>query len=113
MATWGSTDFKELKALQERLQKLQKMDLDRFCRDCSKELAARLLALVIPRTPVGKKPKIEGPKTERVVGASGKSESFLTAEGARFDKYWGGYMGGTLRRGWTAKTEAEAESGVS
>lgn len=40
---------------------------------CSKELAARLLALVIPVTPVGKYPKGSGKK------------------------------GGTLRRGWGAK----------
>lgn len=112
MAHWGNADFEQLKALQERLQKLQDMDLDKFCMDCSKELAARLLALVIPRTPVGKKPKLQGPKTERVTGASGKSRSFLTAEGARLDQFWSGYMGGTLRRGWTAKTAAEAEGGT-
>lgn len=73
---WGSADFAELKALQERLQKLEKMNLDKFCRDCSKELAARLLALVIPRTPVGQYPKDSGKK------------------------------GGTLRRGWTGKKDS-------
>ena len=51
MARWGNADFKELKELQERLQKLQNTDLNKFCEDASKELAARLLALVIPRTP--------------------------------------------------------------
>lgn len=56
-----------------------------------KELAARLLRKVILRTPVGVKP-------------SGVSKEVL-------DKYWKGYVGGTLRRGWTAKNEAEAESG--
>ena len=70
---WGSADFAQLKALQERLQKLERMDLDKFCEDCSKELAARLLALVIPRTPVGQYSKDSGKK------------------------------GGTLRRGWTGK----------
>lgn len=112
MAKWGNADFEQLQALQERLQQLQKIDLDKFCMDCSKELAARLLALVIPRTPVGKKPKMQGPKTEKATGASGKNRSFLTAEGARLDQYWGGYMGGTLRRGWTAKTEVEAKGGT-
>lgn len=110
MAKWGSADFQQLKDLQKRLEEMQ-ADVDRFCDAASKELAARLLALVIPRTPVGKRPKLQGPKTEKVTGASGKSRSFLTAEAARLDQYWSGYMGGTLRRGWTAKTEAEAENG--
>ena len=47
------------------------------------KLAARLLALVIPRTPVGQYPKGSGKK------------------------------GGTLRRGWTAKTDEEAATGTS
>ena len=72
MARWGKADFDQLKDLQERLQKLQQTDLDKFCTDASKELAARLLALVIPRTPLGVYPK-----------ETGKN-------------------GGTLRRGWTA-----------
>lgn len=81
MAKWGNADFKQLKALQDRLNKLQAIDLDKFCREASKELAARLLALVIPATPVGKYPKRSCKK------------------------------GGTLRRGWTAKTESGATGG--
>jgi len=111
MARWGKTDFEQLKELQHKLEKLQKVDVDKFCTEASKELAARLLALVIPRTPVGQKPKLQGPKTVKVKGESGKSRSFLTAEAARIEEYWGGYMGGTLRRGWIAKTEAEAQNG--
>jgi hypothetical protein len=75
MSKWGRCDFKQLQQLQRRLDRLQKADLDQFCQDCAKELAARLLSKVIRRTPVG--------------------------------NYTGG---GTLRRGWTAATEAEAES---
>jgi hypothetical protein len=56
------------------------MDLDTFCRDVSKELAARLLSLVIPRTPVGQYPKSSGKK------------------------------GGTLRRGWTGNTGNAAQA---
>lgn len=78
---WGNVDYKQLQKLRDNLQKLQDMDLDKFCEDMSKELAARLLALVIPATPVGKYPKSTGKK------------------------------GGTLRRGWTAKTEQEAAGG--
>ncbi len=76
MAKWGKCDYRQLKDLQRRLDRLQKADLDQFCEECAKELAARLLSKVIRRTPVG--------------------------------DYAGG---GTLRRGWTAATEAEAEGG--
>ena len=78
---WGSVDYKQLQKLRDNLQRLQEIDMDKFCEDVSKGLAARLLALVIPATPVGKYPKSTGKK------------------------------GGTLRRGWTAKTEAEARNG--
>ena len=81
MARWGSCDFRELKDLQKRMEQLQKKDFDAFCRECAKELAARLLAKVVKRTPVG-----------QYEPSSGKT-------------------GGTLRRGWTAKTEAEAIAG--
>ena len=70
---WGGCDYKQLQKLRDNLGKLQDVDMDRFCREVSKELAARLLALVIPRTPVGQYPKASGKK------------------------------GGTLRRGWTAR----------
>lgn len=89
MAKWGKCDFRELRKLQKKIEKLEKTDIDKFCRDVSKELAARLLAKVIPRTPVG-----EG--------------SFEVKEGKRYTIK----SGGTLRRGWTANTEAEAESGT-
>ncbi|AZK44777.1 HK97 gp10 family phage protein [Paenibacillus lentus] len=74
MAKWGKCDFRQLENLQKKLDKLQKVDFEKFIEECAKELAARLLAKVIRRTPVGKK-------------------------------------GGTLRRGWTAKTEEEAMFG--
>lgn len=78
MAKWGSADFKQLKKLQENMRKLTDTDYDAFCRSCCKELAARLLALVIPKTPVGKYPSGSGKK------------------------------GGTLRRGWTSNSEKGA-----
>lgn len=70
---WGNCDYKQLQRLRDSLATLQSMDMDHFCTEVSKELAARLLALVIPRTPVGQYPKSSGKK------------------------------GGTLRRGWTSK----------
>ncbi|MCB6365642.1 HK97 gp10 family phage protein [Intestinibacillus massiliensis] len=81
MMRWGNCEYQQLKKLRDNLQRLQDADLDTFCREASKELAARLLALVIPRTPVGRYPKESGKK------------------------------GGTLRRGWTARTEQEAAGG--
>jgi len=76
MARYGKLNIKELKKFQEDLQKLQ--DPDAFVEACAKELAARLLAKVIKRTPVGQYPK-----------GSGK-------------------MGGTLRRGWTGQKRGSA-----
>lgn len=78
---WGNCDYKQLQRLRDSLATLQSMDMDRFCTEVSKELAARLLSLVIPATPVGQYPKSTGKK------------------------------GGTLRRGWTAKSQAEATKG--
>ena len=88
MAKWGKCDFSELEELEKQFEKLAKTNLERFCQEVARELAARLLKKVIPRTPVG-----EG--------------SFETIKGKRFTIK----SGGTLRRGWTANTESEAESG--
>ncbi|QVY60935.1 HK97 gp10 family phage protein [Cytobacillus gottheilii] len=83
MASWGTVDFQQLRDLQRQLNKVQASEFDKFCEDVAKELAARLLAKVIKRTPTGKYP-----------ASTGK-------------------VGGTLKRGWTAKTHAEAASGSS
>ena len=83
MAKWGKVDYEQFIRLQKKLQQLEKIDRDQFCRDIAKELAARLLAKVIKRTPVGQYEASSG------------------------------VMGGTLRRGWTAETEEEASSGSS
>lgn len=87
-------DCKELKALKKKLEnEVNAMDL--FIQDCSKELAARLLAKVIKRTPVG-----DYSDTYELED-DGENKFLVTS-----DK-----MGGTLRRGWTSKTAKEAESG--
>ena len=59
---WGNCDYKQLLKLKENIDRLQSMDMQKFCRDASKELAARLLSLVIPATPVGQYPKSTGKK---------------------------------------------------
>ncbi|HBG7381154.1 TPA: HK97 gp10 family phage protein, partial [Clostridioides difficile] len=43
MARGGSVDFKELKKLQRKLQRLEDGQLDKFLKDCARELAARLV----------------------------------------------------------------------
>jgi hypothetical protein len=83
MARWGNCDFKQLKDLQNKLEQMQRKDFEAFCEVAAKELAARLLAKVIKRTPVGQYEESTG------------------------------VMGGTLRRGWTAETEEAAKSGGS
>lgn len=94
---WGSCDYRQLQKIRNNLDRLERMDMNKFCQDVSKELAARLLALVIPRTPVGHY------STE---------VSFTTKDGreVNFTKH-SGKKGGTLRRGWTARTAGEAEAG--
>ncbi len=78
MSRYGKMDIRELKELQNNLKKLQSPDV--FVEACAKELAARLLAMVIKRTPVGDYP-----------GSSGKK-------------------GGTLRRGWTGEKTSSAKA---
>lgn len=77
MSKWGKVDYKQLEEFQKKLQQLDKKQ-DEFCQAAAKELAARLLAKVIRRTPVGQYPKGSG------------------------------MTGGTLRRGWTGNQKGGA-----
>lgn len=72
MGSYGNCNFDGLKDLRKKLSTLEEKKVEQFMEACAKELAARLLAKVIKRTPVGVYPS-----------GSGK-------------------VGGTLRRGWTA-----------
>ena len=74
-------DIKDLERFTDKMYKnLTGNELDSFIDDCCKELAARLLAKVIKRTPVGQYPADSGKK------------------------------GGTLRRGWTGGKKTAATS---
>ena len=74
-------DYDELKKLKEQIMLFgDPTQTDLFLTSCAKELAARLLAKVIKRTPVGQYPE-----------GSGKT-------------------GGTLRRGWTAGNSSNAKT---
>lgn len=80
MGKMGKFDCKGLKDFQQQLQKLQ--NPDDFVEACAKELAARLLRMVVKRTPVG-----------QYSASSGKK-------------------GGTLRRGWTGSKNSAAKGYV-
>lgn len=71
MARMGRFDPTPLIEFQRKLEKINQDKIDAFMEDCTKELAARLLRLVIKKTPKGEYPKSTGKK------------------------------GGTLQRGWT------------
>jgi len=47
-----SVNYQQLKRFERKLAKLASADYQKFCEACAKELAARLLAKVIKRTPV-------------------------------------------------------------
>jgi hypothetical protein len=72
-------DFRDLENFRDNIEKtLSDTQVDLFIESCAKELAARLLAKVIKRTPVGQYPSSSGKK------------------------------GGTLRRGWTGEKSQDA-----
>lgn len=72
MSRNGKVNFSEMDQFRKKVeQSFSKSQVEIFIESCAKELAVRLLAKVIKRTPVGQYPKKSGKK------------------------------GGTLRRGWT------------
>lgn len=75
-------DITQLKKLRDDIERFAKDDAQEFIESCAKELAARLLARVIKRTPVGDYPSDSGKK------------------------------GGTLRRGWTGGKRQSAKAYV-
>lgn len=78
MARSGTFNFQDFERIKNNLEKLNQEQVDLFIDACAKELAARLLAKVIKRTPVGDYPNSSGKK------------------------------GGTLRRGWTGGKNSSA-----
>ena len=79
MTSGGNVDFRELQEFRRKMEaSLNDDQINDFIESCAKELAARLLAKVIKRTPVGQYPASTGKK------------------------------GGTLRRGWTGGKNSSA-----
>ena len=104
MGRWGRCDYRELKKLDERLQQLSEVDMDRLCRDAANEIAQVLWNKVKKRTPVGVVPDDiwKSRKTKvSATGASGKTRKFFSREAAIYNDYWAGYKGGSLRDAWT------------
>lgn len=112
-----SVDFSQLEEFRDKIQQIGEQKASELCDECAKELTGRLLAKVIKRTPVGQRPDEfngkEGVKkrkeTQEFVGESGKKKKMLTADAARYQQYWAGYSGGTLRRGWTGGQNVNAK----
>ena len=92
MGKMGKFDARGLKDFQQQLQRLQNPDV--FVEACAKELAARLLRLVVKRTPVGD-----------YSGQPYTCETGLSHKGNKVQ----GKTGGTLRRGWTGSKGGAAK----
>ena len=84
MAKLGKFKVSGMKEFRDKLKKLQ--DPDAFVESCAKELAARLLRLVVKRTPVG--------------DYSGDTYTCASGQPHKGHKV-PGKTGGTLSRGWT------------
>lgn len=95
MSRMGHFDLRELRRLQERLNRVDEAEINAFLEACAKELAARLLRKVIKRTPVG--------------DYSGDSYSCASGKQHRGHKVQG-KKGGTLRRGWTTRSSGSGSS---
>ena len=100
----GKVDFRELREFQKQLQtQLSGKQLDLFIESCAKALAARLLAKVIERTPVGDY------DTEIEVVAKRNSKNHKKGETYTKKVNLSGKVGGTLRRGWTGGKDAKPD----
>lgn len=106
MGKMGKFSVSDLKKLQKQLEKVQQSgDADALMEACAKELAARLLAKVVKRTPVG--------DYSKEITVTAKRDGKKHKKGEQYTKNVNpsGKMGGTLRRGWTIG-EIQKEGGV-
>lgn len=106
MGKMGKVNMQELEDLQKQLERLQK-NSDAFVEACAKELAARLLRMVVKRTPVGDySHEIEGV-------AKRNSKNHKKGDVYKKKVNPSGKKGGTLRRGWTGQKQASAQEYVN
>lgn len=107
MASMGNVDIREFKKFQQELNKIaDEAKIQQFCEARAKELAARLLATVIKRTPVGDYTK--------EITVTAKRDSKKHKKGDTYTKKVNpsGKKGGTLRRGWTAQKSGSGSEGL-
>lgn len=105
MGRMGKFDCKGLKEFQNALEKMQDTR-DEFVEGCAKELAARLLRMVVKRTPVG--------DYSHEVEVMAKRDSKNHKKGDVYKKKVNssGKKGGTLRRGWTTQASGNGSEGL-
>ena len=105
MGKFGECDFSGFFEFQEKLQRISQEDMQDFYEVCAKDLAARLLWAVIKRTPVG--------DYSHEVTVIAKRDGKKHKKGEKYTRHvnTSGKTGGTLRRGWTAKSHEEAAEG--
>lgn len=102
--SFGEIKFDAFKDLSKRLHEaIDSGKVDDLIEDCLRDEAATLLELVIPLTPTGEKPPIGAV----IGGAKGASAD---KKAAAFNAAWGGYVGGTLKRGWTGGKDIDPEA---
>ncbi len=106
MGKMGSFKASDLKKLQKQLNKIKDGDVDAFVEECAKELAARLLAKVIKRTPVG--------DYSKEIEVTAKRDGKKHKKGETYKKKVNpsGKKGGTLRRGWTSQSPGSGSEGL-
>ncbi len=102
MGKMGSFKISGMKELQKELNDLEKNE-SAFVEACAKELAARLLAKVIKRTPVGDYSKEVTVTAKRDGKKHKKGEQYIKRVNPS------GKKGGTLRRGWTGGKRLSAK----
>ncbi len=103
MGSNGGVDYSQLIEFANTLENFRD-EIAMFQEDCAKELAARLLAKVIKRTPVGDYRGDEYlTKSGKTRHRNYKTVNFTTKTGkvASFKAKTHGKVGGDLRRGWT------------
>lgn len=104
MGKMGKVNMKGLKDFQKELKKLQ--DPNKFVEACTKELAARLLRMVVKRTPVGDY------SVEKEVTAKRDSKNHKKGDAYTKKVNPSGKKGGTLRHGWTTQKEGSGSEGL-
>lgn len=108
-----NVDTSEWEEFSKKIATLKDKQAHLFYIQAAKLMAAALLALVIPRTPVGKGtyemvPRMDKDGNPEVYKRNYKGKT----KGSIKMKRQTVTTGGTLRRGWTSKTEAEAKTGT-